>query len=185
MSRPLLLDAVTLRHFAAADALDVLEAVARTFSMPRWSEAVQDEIVKGREAGEITCTAILAESLNGGWLGVPERPTHSDLKEISRLQIKLSPPPDERSNAGEAESIALAKKLSGAFATDDNDAYDFDTRRLGEENVFDTVDLLRLAVGANAATPSESLRIANAIRANGRHLRRDHPSDLFEDYFLP
>jgi len=84
---------------------------------------------------------------------------------------------------GEAESLVLADELGRGVITDDNSAYDFIAKRLGSARVKDTVDVLRALVASGEIDAAEAKQIADAIRNNGRHLRRVHPSTLMEDYF--
>ena len=62
---PVLHDAVTLRHFAAVDALDVLRAQHGHHPEPRWTEAIQDEIAAAERAGESNPKAGCADAVRG------------------------------------------------------------------------------------------------------------------------
>ncbi len=180
MADPLLHDAVTLRHFATCQLLPLCASLHSTLPLPRWTEAVHDEVQRGAAIGRQDCAAILTE----WWLGTPIIPSVRDQRGIYRIQVALngSPhPPNE--DAGEAESIFFAEHLDGVFATDDNAAYAFAERRLGIGRVLDTVDILRAAVRGGHATPADAVRAATAIRKAGRHLRRVHPATLTESYF--
>ncbi len=178
--RPILFDATTLRNFAVAGRLDVLEQLAESWAKPLWTEAVHDEIERGSTLGETECLAVLVEA----WLGDPARPTRADHRSIQRLMVALGDGlGPSTSHGGEAESIQLAEKLGGQFATDDNAAYDLARRKLGDSEVLDSVDLLRMAISSRIVTTSEAISIAHNIRQGGRHLRRVHPLDLSEADF--
>jgi hypothetical protein len=180
MQAPLLYDAVTLRHFALVDRLDVCESSSRDLSGPRWTEAVHGEIERHANKGSAECTRVLASA----WLSHPIAPSTAELIHIAKLQTALGglgrlAGDDE----GEAESIYFAEKHGGSFATDDGSAFDFAARRLGAERVIDSVDILRRAVRAGEVTQGDALTIATSIRAAGGHLRRVHPATLTAEYF--
>jgi hypothetical protein len=180
MTTPCLCDAVTLRHFAAINRLEVLAARCRYLDPPHWTQAVFDEIREAAQLGQPGCRAVLKAS----WLLTPIAPEYGDLKEIVRLQIGLNDgrrPPT--GHAGEAEGIYFAAKLGGRFVTDDNGAYDFAVHRLGSGRVQDTVDLLREAVTYGDLDAGGALDIVNAVRDSGRSIRRVHPNKLWRDYF--
>ena len=179
MTNPYLCDAVTLRHFAAIQRLDILETRYGHLDPPHWTQAVADEIMDAAAMGP-GCYAILHAS----WLSTPVAPESHDLRGILQLQIGLNDgrrPPT--AHAGEAEGIYFAEKLEGRFVTDDNGAYDFAVRRLGLGRVCDTVDILREAVACGDMDAGEALNIANAIRNSGRDLRRAHAGTLLPHYF--
>ena len=123
---PVLHDAVTLRHFAAAARVDVLRSCHGHRPEPGWTEGIRAEIESAERAGESHCSEILRET----WLGLPAEPTTSELAIVYRLQVGLNdgrePPKGDR---GEAESIHFAEKHNGQFATDDNSAYEYALRR--------------------------------------------------------
>lgn len=166
-----LYDAVSLRHFAVAGRLDILETRHGHLAPPRWTEAVQTEIAAAaaRDAGSRT---VLAHA----WLGDPIVPTALDQAAIMGIWIGLNdgrrPPID---HAGEAESIHFAGTLSGAFVTDDNAAYDFAERRLGPGQALDTVAVLQEAVSMGELSVAEAVGVTESIRAAGRFLRSVHP----------
>jgi hypothetical protein len=180
MIGPILYDAVTLRHFGAIGRLDILQTRHGNLPPPRWAQAVFDEIVRAEGQGNLECETIRAAA----WLLEPVAPQGDDMAKVLRIQIGLNDgqrPPT--AHAGEAESIYFAEKLEGRFVTDDNEAYDFATRRLGAGRVYDTVDVLRDAVAMDDLTPAEAYLAANAIRNCNRSLRRIHPSTFPHDYF--
>ncbi|WP_419551725.1 hypothetical protein [Candidatus Poriferisodalis sp.] len=182
--RPVLHDAVTLRHFSAANRLDVLEDIHGSLPEPRVAPAVLDEIDAAAHQGEAHCTQILGES----WLGDPPVLTPAERRLVTKLRISLSdgqrPPQGHR---GEAESIVLAEKHGGMLATDDNAAYQFATRRskLGLTRVIDTVDILRSAVEQEVITAQEAVDIADDIEAVDRWLRPVHDGQIRTEYFEP
>src|SRR5262245_42100332 len=139
MQAPLLYDAVTLRHFAAVNRLDICELSSRPLAGPRWSEAVRDEIERHANRGIAECAAILTSV----WLSHPIAPSSSDLLPIAKLQTALGGVGRlAGDDAGEAESIYFAQKYEGSVATDDSAAFDFAVRRLGAERVIDSVGIL-------------------------------------------
>ncbi len=182
--RPVLHDAVTLRHFSAANCLDVLEGVHGSLPEPRVAPAVLDEISDAADEGEAHCTQILAES----WLGDPPELTRDERKLVNNLRIALSdgrrPPQGHR---GEAQSIVLAEKHDGMLATDDNAAYQFATRRpgLGPSRVIDTVEILRSAVEQDIITAQDAVDIADDMAAADRWLRPVHGGQIRIEYFEP
>ncbi len=180
MPAPVLYDAVTLLHFAVSGHFDALKERHAAMPEPRWTEAVRTEIENGARHGHPGC----GELLHVQWLGEPVVPTASDRACIVHLLVALNDgagPPV--AHAGEAETIYFAEKLDTLFVTDDNAAYDFARRRLGDGRVKDTVDLLREAVAIGELTPARALAIADSIRSCERHLRRVHPSQLSAAYF--
>lgn len=180
MTIPCLYDAVILRHFGAISRLDILAARCSYLDPPHWTQAVADEIGEAASQGQPGCRALQAAS----WLSAAIAPEHEDLRKIVLIQIGLNEgrrPPT--AHAGEAEGIYFAEKLGGRFVTDDNGAYDFAMRRLGEGWVHDTVDLLREAVSYGELDEGEALNIVNAIRNSGRDIRRIHPNTLLRGYF--
>ena len=180
MPDPILHDAVTLNHFAACGMLPVCELLHASCPTPRWTEAVKAELTRGARRGIPHCSAVLSEA----WLGTPVVPSAADQHAIYRLRVALNGSPfPPLADAGEAESIFFADQLGGLLATDDNEAYDFATRRLGSGRVIDTVDILRTAVRGGHLIASDAVRAATAIRVAGRHLRRVHPVTLTDSYF--
>src|SRR5579862_1989347 len=133
---PLLYDAVTLRHFSACQALELCERIHSPIGAHHWVDEVKNEIERAHALGIPECGDILAQH----WLGVPIDPTSHDQAGIFRIWIALNhgrrTPVD---HAGEAQSIYFAELSGGTFATDDNAAYDFASRRLGPGRVIDAV----------------------------------------------
>lgn len=179
---PVLHDAVTLNHFAAANRLDVLEARHSHRPEPRWTEAIRDEIAAGVSAGIPYCGDVLTQT----WLGLAEEPETAELSAIVQLQVGLNdgvyPPEHHR---GEAEAIFFAERDNGLFATDDNAAYDFARRRqgLGPGRVIDTIRILQDAVAAGELSAQTAHEIANEIEDAGRSLRRPHSVERTPAYF--
>ncbi len=165
---PLLFDAVTLRHFGIAEALDTCRQLTDYRDFPRWTDAVSGEIAEGVRLGFDECISVQ----ECAWLGAPVEPDVLDLGSIARLQRALSAGAASDGNAGEAESIYFAERLGGVFATDDGVAFDFACRRLGRDHVVDTVDLLRQAVSEGIITSHEAADYAARVTDSGRHLRR-------------
>ena len=177
---PLLYDAVTLRHFSACQSLALCELIHSPLGGPHWVEEVKNEIERADALGISGCSDILAQR----WLGAPVTPSLHDQAGIVRIWIALNngrrPPVD---HAGEAQSIYFAQLSGGTFATDDNAAYDFASRKLGQGRAIDTVDILRDAVSAGHITAAEAVTAAVYVRRAGRYLRRVHPMTLTESYF--
>lgn len=113
---PILYDAVTLQHFAAASRLDILKTRHKNRPTPRWTYGVYQEIK--RAADTIPhCTVIIEEP----WLGEPKVPTERQAEEIDLIRMSIMELGDTRyAHLGEAQSIYFAKQLQGQFATDDN-----------------------------------------------------------------
>lgn len=179
---PTLHDAVTLRHFAAAMRLDILEQLNGHHPEPRWTEAVSDEIGAAARF-EPHCVAIQQST----WLGSPFVAGVSDATAIYHLQIGLndgvSPATKHR---GEAESIYFAEKLGGCFATDDEAAFAYAKQRpaLGDGRVFDSIYLLRRAVANDEITADEAAQIADQVEAQDRFFRKVHRVRNGRDYFI-
>ena len=132
MPAPVLYDAVTLLHFAVSGHFDVLEERHAAMPEPRWTEAVRSEIETGAAQGHPGCRDILQAQ----WLGKPATPKASDRIGIFRLLVALNDGAGAPvAHAGEAESIYFAEKFDTLFVTDDNGAYDFARRRLGDGRV--------------------------------------------------
>lgn len=170
MVAPRLHDAVSLRHFASVSRLDLIEKAHANFDPPRWVAEVQDEV--RRHAGhDAACQTLMGWS----WPGAPASPSECEALHVYELQVALNdgqrPPANDK---GEAESIFFAHKLGGSFFTDDTNAYDFATRRLGEGRVVDTVWVLQTLVADGALTCREAADIANNISGAGRSFRRGH-----------
>ena len=187
MANPILYDAVTLRHFASISRLDLLEACHGSHDEPRWVVGIKTEIETAHRAGYRECRSIL----DSRWFGEPIEPLTDDLIPIARLQVALGnsgyDEEDERDvsrHRGEAESIQLAQRLGYWFVTDDNDAHRIACFRLGAERVFDTVDLLRLAVANADLTAREAVEVSLRIRAQERYLRRPYERLLSPRDFL-
>ena len=180
---PILHDAVTLRHFAAVEAMAVLEERHSHRSEPRWSDAIRAEIAAAARAGETHCSDILTES----WLGpAPAPDTRSAHSAVYRIQVGLNDgrqPPD--AHLGEAEGIYFAEQTGGDFATDDNGAYEFAKRRptLGPARVVDTIDILRSAVAFGETSPVRANEIADLVESVGRFLRPVHRHSRGPEYF--
>lgn len=167
-SEPMLFDTVTLRHFGAAEALDVCRDLTTRRPLPRWTDAVSAEIADGVRLRLDECLSVQ----ECAWLGAPIEPDVLDLGAIARLQRALSVGAGSQGHAGEAESIYFAERLGGVFATDDGVAFDFACRRLGRDHVVDTIDLLKLAVDTAILSSREAADCARRITDAGRHLRR-------------
>jgi hypothetical protein len=178
MTSPRLTDAVTLRHFGCIERLSVIEQVLDRYPLPRWTESVRSEILAG--IGQPECNNVLAAT----FLGDPATIELADMAGVLKIRVALDDGTrHSMAHLGEAESIYLADKLGGAFVTDDNAAYDFARRRLGDRRVLDTVELLREAVAIGVLTAGEAQQVADAIRNSGRKLRRGHPSTFTPAYF--
>ena len=180
--RPVLHDAVTLRHFASAQALDVLELVHGNLPEPRVAEAVFNEIRRAADAGETHCSIILLET----WLGTLAVCSPNEMMDVIDIQNGLNSgphPPEE--NLGEAVSIFLAEEHDGIFATDDDTAYEYAAQRwqLGPARVIDTVDILRKAVSVSSITKQDAASIAVSIVDADRWLRPVHDDEICPDYF--
>ena len=83
--------------------------------------------------------------------------------------------------------IVLAERHGGAFAADDNAAYQFATRRpgLGHSRVIDTVEILRSAIAQDIITAQDAVDIADDIATADRWLRSMHDGHIRIAYFEP
>ena len=182
----ILYDSVTLRHFAAAQQLQLLQAVHANHPPPRWVETVHDEIQSTSRVAtgpdRTHCRYILSRA-SRAWLDDPSTPTAADSPGIMVLLVALNggrQPP--LAHAGEAESVYFASQLGGILATDDNAAFDFAQHRLGVGRVIDTVDILKSAVRAGLVADADARNIVVRIRTSGRYLRdppRPDPQRVF------
>jgi hypothetical protein len=180
-SEPALLDSVTLCHFAAAESLDLCRDLHDHRDLPRWTEAVSSEIAYGVRLGHDDCLSVQ----ECAWLGMPYGPEVADLVRVRSLQIALGGSTRVTTeNAGEAESIFFAEQYCGIFVTDDNIAFDFARRRLGDQRVLDSIGMLSDAVRRSLVSPDEAAEVAARITDSGRHLRREHPRHPGSTYFL-
>ncbi len=161
-----LIDATTLISFWKAGSVDVLATVFGG-QPPCWCAAVKSEIERGpRQQSQ--------DLLDCDWLAATAEP--DDLVEVIRLRAALAKPGDKATaHLGEAESIAIAAKRNIVFVTDDFAAYDFATRKMKPEHVWDSVRVLQEAVTLGALTADEAVETVQSIRDNGRYLRRTHP----------
>ncbi|TCC20726.1 hypothetical protein [Kribbella speibonae] len=172
-------DTVTLKHFAHVGRLSVLTDFMTSFDPPYWTRAVHSEVLAGYESNE-SCRDILASSALASPADIP--PEH--LVDVFQTQIALGGGGvSGLEHLGEAECIVLADVEHCGVITDDNDAYDLISRRLGPERAQDTIDVLRASVRAGRIDASEAKQIADGIRNAGRHLRRVHRMTLLSNYF--
>jgi len=172
-------DAVTLQHFGSIGRLSHLCEFLTAGSPPYWTVAVRDEVLAGMNTSE-ACREVLACAD----LGSPQVVPATLLSAVFRTQVALGgggASGDE--HLGEAECIVMAEHFQCGVITDDNAAYDLAEKRLGSARVHDTVEVLRALVRSRSLLSSEAKMHADAIVNNGRHLRRTHPSTIFESYF--
>lgn len=181
MADPVLHDAVTLNHFGSVGRLDILQTRHKDHEMPRWAEAVCEEIKEGAQR-HLYCQRVL----EADWLGDPATISQSENTKFFHLWIGLNdgqrPPTKHR---GEAESIFVAERCHGIFLTDDSEAYAFAKKRpgLGSGRVKDSVDVLRTAVSMDELTAQEATDIALQIEANERYFRKEHQGKISAKYF--
>lgn len=175
-----LVDAATLINFAEAGRLDTLGSVL-DLSGPTVCEAVHAEITAGvNQRSDAVARSIL------GWSGIgdPLSPTTEQLLEVEKCRIALATPGDPPAkHLGEAQSIVLAEAWGCLFITDDFSAYDFAAGRLGSERVWDTVQVLNMAMANGDINAATAVEITEAIRDAGRSLRRCHPDPMTESDF--
>ena len=175
--RPALYDAVSLRHFfGTIERLEILAARCLYLDRPHWTQAVYDEITEAAHIGQPGCRAII----NAAWLAEPIEPENADLKGIYQIHVGLNEchrPPIK--HIGEAEGIYFAENAPTAASS--RTTTEHMTSRCtawAKGRVFDTVDLLREAVGYGEMDDGQARNVANAIRSSGRDLRRVHPSSF-------
>ena len=176
---PHLYDSVSLQHFAAADALHVLEPTHDHLEYPRWVEGVADEIGTGAQAGIDECITV-SEFV---WLGVAEPPADDVATEVAirSLQVAFG---DVNRHRGEAESLHFAETRDVVFVTDDSVAYEFARHRLGDDSVKDFCDVLVDAIHRGIVNAEQAADIAGRVTYAGRHLRRGRPRLPGATYFM-
>jgi hypothetical protein len=178
MAPPWLVDAVTLQHFGSIERLSVLCQFLQPSDGPRWTDQVWSEILASYHRSE-ACRNVLACRDLGQPAAVADL-----LVQVMRIQVELGGGGISGvDHLGEAECIAVAEQLGGGVVTDDNSAYDLIDKRLGSARVRDTIDVLRDLVRTGELDASDAKLLADAIRNNGRHLRRVHPITLTSSYF--
>lgn len=173
-----LYDAVSLQHFAAAEALGSLELIHASVGPACWTEGVAREVDRAAANGNDWCISI-QECV---WLGTPLSADDdvATLIAIIGLQGALG---DHRRHTGEAESIHIAMSLKAVFVTDDGVAHHFAQQKLGRRYVLDTCDVLADGVHRGIVTAREASDIACAVSDAGRHLRRGRPRHPGHTYF--
>lgn len=145
---------------------------------PYWTRSVHSEVLAGID--NQACKEVLACSD----LGSPEDVSIEDLREVMYAQIALGGGGlSGVDHLGEAESLVLADRHNCGVVTDDNAAHFMIESRLGPERVHDTVDVLRWCVKNAQINAWEAKAAVDAIRNNGRHIRRIHPNTVTADYF--
>jgi hypothetical protein len=185
VSDHLFLDTVTLRNFAACDALDSLKTLCSLFTPPYWAEAVQAELMSGqaRFVGleRKKCRYILAQT----WLGYPIEPPMDEQLQIFNIRTALSSGTGEHplEHLGEAQTIWVAERHGGLIATDDGPAFAYAAQRLGQDQVVDTVDLLRIGVSQALIRADQAADTVVRMRSAGRVLRSVHPDPLKATHF--
>ena len=162
--------------------MNLLDQMHGSRPLPRWAEAVRDEIEEAKLRGISHCGVVLANA----WLDEPEEIGLADVVGVERIRAALtSPGESDKRNLGEAQSIFLAKRFEGFFFTDDNVAYSWarDSGMLPGHRVIDSVEVLRRAVGDTLITSNEARKIFDDVIKADRDFRREHPIDPPRDYF--
>jgi hypothetical protein len=178
--KPVLHDAVLLNNFAAANALHILQARHGGRPSPRWVAEVHSEVLVGSRNGIKDCQSVIASD----WLDEPFESSEAEMKAILMLRTALGN--QHPKDLGEASSIYRAQQTGGSFATDDNAAYAFAVRRLGNNRATDTVSILTEAVAMDDTTKVAAAAMCEAIRSakpEPRSLRRVHPDPLLPNHF--
>lgn len=174
----MLVDSVTLRHFGSIGRLSLLVGFLRSTEPPYWTSAVHSEVLAGFD------NEACQEVLGCADLGSPMNVAPEDLRDVLYAQVALGGGgPSAVEHLGEAECLVLADRRNCGVVTDDNAAHFMIERQLGPERVHDTVDVLRWCVRHHLIDAWEAKVAADAIRNNGRHLRRVHPSTVTAEYF--
>jgi len=148
---------------AEIDRLPVLEYLYSDRPTPRWTPAVKREVVKGTKVPRSRdfCHRIL----NLTWLEDPIEP--KDTSAVLYLRSQLSKSDQSQSaNMGEAESIILAREVSGSFMTNDFGAYGYAgrTEYLGTSRVLTACDALHEAYNYNQMSLSDVEQAHDQIR---------------------
>jgi predicted nucleic acid-binding protein len=180
---PVLHDAVTLNHFGAVGRMDVLEVRHGNCELPRWAQAVAEEVKEGALQGYSHCKAVM----RANWLGQPAEIAPEDSEVFYRLWVGLNDgksPPEK--HKGEAQSIFFAEREGGMFVTDDSGAYDFARRRplMMMGKVKDSIEVLRIAVSAGELTKEEAFDLVQKMECEGRHFRAEHQGKIAPQYFV-
>lgn len=152
-----------MENFATVERLDLLADLYGEGCA--WTEAVALEIRRGAKD-----RPHLRSLVGATWLGTPvgsEDPLAT--AEIFRIRRALGGSTAEpNQHLGEAESIYHASRThsTGAFATDDQDAYTVAQRR--GLFVIDTPDILRACYEAGIASCPEAYELLQKMAASGR-----------------
>ncbi|MDH2902390.1 MAG: hypothetical protein PXZ08_00360 [Actinomycetota bacterium] len=181
MLRRVLHDAVSLKHFAIANRLDVLEERHGHLAEPRWCEEVQEEIKNG-----IGLASENAAILSATWLGTPASIAIEDMAAAYKYHVVLNdgrePPTMHK---GEAYSIFVGQKIGAIFFTDDGTAYEWGNAKVrsGLGGVKDTIDVLRDAVSMGELTKEQACELALTMQDRGRDFRSVHDGKFTPAYF--
>jgi len=163
-----LYDAVTLQHFAVAEALPLLAEVHGDAPAPRWTLQVYREVEAGLHLlpSHGQCGAVLDFT----WLG---EPAEGDVLETLRMRPLLGGGDDPHAHLGEAESIVVAHASGAVFVTDDGPAYDFAMRatNLGRAGVLDACGILWQAASAQLIDEGGMLDFHHQVFDAGRTMR--------------
>lgn len=174
-----LVDSVTLQHFGSVDQMSVLIKFLTRSSPPRWTDQVKSEVLAGIDTERCRLVLQCAE------LGQPEPLPDELFANVFKMQRALGGGGESgEDHLGEAECLVLAEVNGWGLITDDNAAYDLASKRLGAARVKDTVGVLQALVASGDLEAFQAKQLADAIRNNGRYLRRVHPPTLVEDDFL-
>jgi hypothetical protein len=178
---PVLHDAVSLKHFAIVNRLDVLEARHGDLDEPRWCDEVREEVELG-----LGLAVENARILAATWLGRPHVLDAKDQAAAYKYHVSLNEgrePPTK--HKGEAYSIFVGQKIGACFFTDDETAYDWAEAktRFGLASVKDTIDVLRDAVAMGELDKHEACTLILEMQEAGRDFRHEHDGKITPDYF--
>ncbi|WP_310963887.1 hypothetical protein [Nocardioides terrisoli] len=147
-------------------------------SPPHWTDQVKSEVLAGIATER--CRLVLQCAA----LGQPEPLPDHLFTDVFKMQRALGGGGESgEDHLGEAECLVLAEANGWGVITDDNAAYDLASKRLGSARTHDTIDILHALVAHGDLEAIEAKQLTDAIRNNGRYLRRVHPTTLIPDYF--
>jgi hypothetical protein len=181
MTRRVLHDAVSLKHFAIVDRLDVLKERHGHLEEPRWCDPVHEEIKVG-----VGLAIENARILAATWLGVPEPIAAEDMAAAYKFHVVLNegrePPTMHK---GEAYSIFIGQKIGAIFYTDDETAYDWALAKVrsGLGGVRDTIEILREAVSMGELNKTQACDLVLEMQQKGRDFRHIHDGKITPAYF--
>ena len=162
-------DNTVLCNFAAVERLDLLAAVLN--GRGRWTAAVAFEA--SQSARVLPCLGRVPAE---GWLGDPiEITADRDVQRVDRVRRAVFGGADDAplQHLGEAETCFVIKEwaqFAGSWwISDDRDALRY--ARFQGITIYETVDLMSMAVANGDITSGQGFALVNEMSDNGRALR--------------